>query len=195
MAQFWGKIKRLGDAELQGSMPAGIAKPTAATTCRTPIARFSSASRLRPRWPSRTSTPSWTCLGLDLIFIGPNDLHLSLGLVPRYWSDEPAYRQAVERVAAGCRARNLPLGTLCLNADAVQARRADGYTFLGMGSDAGYLLGAVGAEYGKIFDQSPRGRLGRRSEASEMTRAPNSPQLGPWAGVPGGSPPATPAPP
>jgi hypothetical protein len=29
------------------------------------------------------------------------------------------------------------------------------HTFLGMGSDAGYLLGAVGAEYGKNFDQPP----------------------------------------
>src|SRR5262249_40912603 len=48
--------------------------------------------------------------GVDLCFIGPNDLHLALGCAPRFWSEEPAFVRAVERVRAACVARRVPLG-------------------------------------------------------------------------------------
>ncbi len=109
--------------------------------------------------------------GLDVIFIGPNDLHMSLGLPARFWSDEPEFQQAVASVIAGCKARNLPYGTLCINAAAVKARRADGFTLLGMGSDAHYLLDAVGSEYGKLYDvATPAGSWGGLVQLSDEPR-------------------------
>src|SRR5689334_308463 len=36
--------------------------------------------------------------GVDLCFIGPNDLHLALGYPPMFWSAEPRFVQAIERV-------------------------------------------------------------------------------------------------
>ena len=38
--------------------------------------------------------------GVELCFIGPNDLHLALGCAPRFWSEEPAFTRAVARVRA-----------------------------------------------------------------------------------------------
>jgi 2-keto-3-deoxy-L-rhamnonate aldolase RhmA len=60
--------------------------------------------------------------GVDLCFIGPNDLHLALGLAPRFWSDEPAFLTAVSRVRRACEARGLPLGTLCKDAASAHRR-------------------------------------------------------------------------
>jgi 4-hydroxy-2-oxoheptanedioate aldolase len=88
--------------------------------------------------------------GVDLCFIGPNDLHLSLGCAPRFWSDDPAFVRAVSRVRAACRARGVPLGTLCREAASARARLDDGFTFLGVGSDLHFALTACGEELGAL---------------------------------------------
>jgi 4-hydroxy-2-oxoheptanedioate aldolase len=88
--------------------------------------------------------------GLDLCFIGPNDLHLALGLAPRFWSGEPAFLEAVARIRRACQARGLPLGTLCRDADSARARIEEGFTFLGLGSDAHFLLTHCGMEMGAV---------------------------------------------
>jgi 2-keto-3-deoxy-L-rhamnonate aldolase RhmA len=88
--------------------------------------------------------------GVGLCFVGPNDLHLALGLAPRFWSDEPAFSAAVARVQAAARARRIPLGTLCRDAGTARARLAEGFTFVGVGSDAHYLLTMCGQELGPL---------------------------------------------
>jgi 2-keto-3-deoxy-L-rhamnonate aldolase RhmA len=88
--------------------------------------------------------------GVDLCFIGPNDLHLALGCPARFWSEEPAFLRAVARVRAACAARGTPLGTLCKDAASARARLAEGFTFLGLGSDAHFMLTAAGAECGAL---------------------------------------------
>jgi 4-hydroxy-2-oxoheptanedioate aldolase len=93
--------------------------------------------------------------GVDLCFIGPNDLHLALGLSPRFWSDEPAFTAAVARIRDAARERRIPLGTLCRDAAAARARIDEGFTFVGVGSDAHYLLTYCGLEMGEL-----RGRGG-----------------------------------
>jgi 2-keto-3-deoxy-L-rhamnonate aldolase RhmA len=87
---------------------------------------------------------------VGLCFIGPNDLHLALGLPPRFWSDEPAFLSAVARVRAAARERGLPLGTLCRDAEAARARMAEGFRFVGVGSDAHFLLTSCGEELGAL---------------------------------------------
>jgi 2-keto-3-deoxy-L-rhamnonate aldolase RhmA len=88
--------------------------------------------------------------GLDLCFIGPNDLHLALGLPARFWSTEPAFTRAVGRIAAACARRRIPLGTLCRDAEAARARVDDGYRFIGLGSDAHFMLTALGEHFGEL---------------------------------------------
>ncbi|MEW9520527.1 HpcH/HpaI aldolase family protein [Streptomyces tubercidicus] len=88
--------------------------------------------------------------GVDLVFIGPNDLHLALGLPAKFWSEEPAFQDAVHTVADACRDRGLPLGTLCRDAVSVRNRIEDGFTFLGLASDLHFLLTRAGEEYGVL---------------------------------------------
>lgn len=88
--------------------------------------------------------------GIDLIFIGPFDLHLSLGLSPGMWSDLPEFQAAVQKVRAACRRRGMPYGTLAPNAEGVQARLADGFTLVGMGTDIAHLLGSITGQYQQI---------------------------------------------
>jgi 4-hydroxy-2-oxoheptanedioate aldolase len=84
--------------------------------------------------------------GIDLIFIGPFDLHVSLGLPPTLWSDQPVFLAAIQNVVEACRQRGLPYGTLAPNGDGVKARIADGFTFIGMGSDINHMLAALHAQ-------------------------------------------------
>jgi len=88
--------------------------------------------------------------GVGLCFIGPNDLHLALGCAPRFWSDEPAFARAVARIRAAAAERGIPMGTLCRDAAAARARLDDGFTFVGVGSDAHYLLTFCGMELGGL---------------------------------------------
>ncbi len=86
--------------------------------------------------------------GIDMIFIGPNDLHLSLGLPAMFWSDHKPFQDAIAKIRAACAQRGLPLGTLCRDAAQARARAAEGMTFIGLGSDAHFLLTYAGQEFG-----------------------------------------------
>ena len=88
--------------------------------------------------------------GIDLVFIGPFDLHLSLGLAPTLWSDNPIFREAVTKVMAACKHFGLPYGTISPNAESAAARIADGFTFVSMGTDMGHMLGSINAQYQQI---------------------------------------------
>lgn len=92
--------------------------------------------------------------GVDLFFIGPNDLHLSLGLPAKFWSDEPAFMDAVQKVIQGCKKRGIPCGTLCRDHPSAKARIADGFTFVGLGSDAHFMLTFAGMETGAMRGKS-----------------------------------------
>lgn len=88
--------------------------------------------------------------GVDLCFIGPNDLHLALGYPPMFWSAEPRFVQAIDRVKAACARRNIPLGTLCKDVSSAKDRIREGYTFVGLGSDAHFVLQYAGVQYGEL---------------------------------------------
>ncbi len=93
--------------------------------------------------------------GLDLCFIGPNDLHLALGCPAAFWSDDPVFLEAIERIQAACLRHRVPLGTLCKDAETARARLAEGFTFLGVGSDAHFLLTKSGEELGSLRGLAP----------------------------------------
>jgi 4-hydroxy-2-oxoheptanedioate aldolase len=88
--------------------------------------------------------------GVDVLFIGPNDLHISLGYGPSYWSDAPLFRDAADKVLAAAARHGKAAGILMGNAAQARARRADGFTFIGMGADTLTLLNAVGAGYAEV---------------------------------------------
>lgn len=84
--------------------------------------------------------------GLDLLFVGPFDLHLSLGLPPALWSDHPRFLSAIEQIRQACQRRNLPMGTLAPNGDGAASRVQDGFSMVGMGADIQHLLGTLRAQ-------------------------------------------------
>lgn len=88
--------------------------------------------------------------GIDLVFIGPFDLHISLGLAPGLWSELPAFRTAIDHVIVACLKRRIPYGTLTPNAEGAKDRLSEGFTFLGLGSDINHLLGALHAQYKQL---------------------------------------------
>jgi 4-hydroxy-2-oxoheptanedioate aldolase len=90
--------------------------------------------------------------GVDLCFVGPNDLHLALGYPAMFWSAEPRFLKAIERVKAAAQKRGIPLGTLCKDLPSAKARIRDGFTFVGMGSDAHFMLQYAGIQYGELHE-------------------------------------------
>ncbi|MBK8025866.1 MAG: 2-dehydro-3-deoxyglucarate aldolase [Chloroflexi bacterium] len=88
--------------------------------------------------------------GIDVIFIGPNDLHISYGLTPRYWSQEPTFLQAVQRVVDACKAHGVAAGILCGDGATAKQRIQEGFTFVGVGSDQGILLRFAGMQAGEV---------------------------------------------
>ncbi len=93
--------------------------------------------------------------GLDLIFIGPNDLHQSLGLPAQFWSEHPLFLDAIARIQAAAGRRGLPVGTLSRNAKEAKARLEEGFRFIGLGSDAHFLLTFAGMEAGDVRGLPP----------------------------------------
>lgn len=88
--------------------------------------------------------------GLDMIFIGPFDLHISLNLAPTLWSDEPRFLDAVARVKDACQRANIPLGTLAPNAVGAKMRHGEGFQFIGVGADLFHLVNAVRSQFSDL---------------------------------------------
>jgi cytochrome P450/2-keto-3-deoxy-L-rhamnonate aldolase RhmA len=92
--------------------------------------------------------------GIDLCFVGPNDLHLALGYPAMFWSAEEKFAKAVGRVREACRQRGIPLGTLCRDVASAKARMEDGFQFIGLGSDAHFILQFAGMQHGDLHGLS-----------------------------------------
>jgi len=79
--------------------------------------------------------------GIDAVFIGPNDLHNSLGLPPAFESDHPAFVGALQHVLVMCRKHNVAPGLHVADAAMAQRRLAEGFRFIAVASEAGFMLG------------------------------------------------------
>jgi len=86
--------------------------------------------------------------GVDVLFIGPNDLSTSLGIFRQF--DHPAFRAACERVLGAARRHGKAAGYLCGGAEEVLERVDQGFTFVGATSDARLFAAAAQALYSRI---------------------------------------------
>ncbi|MBA3945296.1 MAG: hypothetical protein H0X37_12120 [Herpetosiphonaceae bacterium] len=77
--------------------------------------------------------------GIDVAFVGPNDLHAQLGLAPRSESDEPAFVAALERIKAAARRYNLALGIYSSDGVAAAQRVREGFQMVSITSDVASL--------------------------------------------------------
>ena len=81
--------------------------------------------------------------GTDVLFVGPRDLSHALGVPGRF--DAPEYRAALDRVVAATRAAGVAAGVLAADRDAADRYLADGFTFVAIGSDSGFVVAGARA--------------------------------------------------
>ena len=76
--------------------------------------------------------------GVDVLFVGPADLGHSLGI--KGPPDHPELLVAAERVAKAARASGIAAGMMVGTAEQASKYQELGFTFLGCGSDSGFVL-------------------------------------------------------
>ena len=84
-----------------------------------------------------------TVPGIDLIFIGPNDLSASMGRLGQ--TTHPRVEEAIQKVLAATKKAKVPAGILGFSPDEAKRRIAQGFQFIAVASDAG-LLSAGGKD-------------------------------------------------
>lgn len=75
--------------------------------------------------------------GVDAIFIGPYDLSASMGKTGQI--DDPGVCAAIDRVAAVCQRREMPLGYFGVSAESVKPFIEKGYRLICAGTDADFV--------------------------------------------------------
>jgi len=78
--------------------------------------------------------------GLDVAFIGPNDLTNSMGRRPVFDSDDKEFKDAVAHVLKAAGKYGVAPGIHVLDADAAQRRIKEGFQFIAITSEAGMML-------------------------------------------------------
>ncbi len=84
--------------------------------------------------------------GVDVLFVGPTDLSHSLGVPGRF--TDPTFINAIEAVAEAAGTHGKAAGILLKGADDVPAYLDRGYTFIGLGSDGGWIGSGASAVLG-----------------------------------------------
>ena len=78
--------------------------------------------------------------GIDAVFIGPNDLHASMGLVPAFESENPQFKAAVKKVFASAKAHGVAPGIHVADAAMAQRRLREGWQMIAVASEVGFML-------------------------------------------------------
>lgn len=84
--------------------------------------------------------------GVDLAFIGPFDLHLSLGLQPSGEGAEPEFMAAVEKVLASCKKNGVAPGIFTTSGSAAKMRVEQGFKFVNPSNSVGALMLGMASE-------------------------------------------------
>ena len=82
--------------------------------------------------------------GVDGCWIGPSDLALDMGLKVSDMGNHPRHDEAVAHVLACCKKLGKAAGYACGTPEMGRRRIAEGFTFVNMGSDSGFV--AEGSE-------------------------------------------------
>jgi 4-hydroxy-2-oxoheptanedioate aldolase len=88
--------------------------------------------------------------GVDAFFIGPSDLGISMGLKPGLDNTDPRHVEAVSKVMAAGKRHQVPGGILVGSPEAVNQRISEGFQFIGLSSDEGFLRSGASAALNKV---------------------------------------------
>lgn len=81
--------------------------------------------------------------GIDVAFVGPNDLHAHLGLPPSSEGTEPPFLAALERIKAGARQHKVALGIFSSSGEAAAERIRQGFQMVSVTTDVSSLITAA----------------------------------------------------
>jgi 4-hydroxy-2-oxoheptanedioate aldolase len=79
------------------------------------------------------------------VYIGPNDLALSLGLPARGDTEEPLHMKAVATILETCKRHRVPVGIHTSSLEWSKRRLEAGFDFVTIGSDAAFVMQGAGA--------------------------------------------------
>ena len=82
--------------------------------------------------------------GLDAVFVGPNDLHASMGLAPAFDSDNASFNAALKKVFASAKAHGVAPGIHVADAAQAHRRRDEGWQMIAVASEVGFMLARAG---------------------------------------------------
>jgi 4-hydroxy-2-oxoheptanedioate aldolase len=85
--------------------------------------------------------------GIDVAFVGPNDLHAQLGLPPSSEGAEPEFIEALAEIKKVAGRYNIPLGMFCSNGQAAAKRIQEGFQLVSATTDASCLASAAAANF------------------------------------------------
>jgi len=88
--------------------------------------------------------------GLDMLYIGPSDLGLSLGREGRMDQTDPVVVKAIDRILAVAKAKNLTAGIYCVSPDYSRAMFSKGFDLVTVASDTGLI--ALGTDLRARFN-------------------------------------------
>jgi 4-hydroxy-2-oxoheptanedioate aldolase len=84
--------------------------------------------------------------GIDAIFVGPNDLAVSMGVRgSSYAGEDQRHRDAMERIGSACAERGITAGIMCGSPEVADQWRRKGFKMLAVGNDAALLAGSAAA--------------------------------------------------
>ena len=81
--------------------------------------------------------------GIDVAFVGPNDLHAQLGLTPSTEGAEPEFVDALERVKEAARKHDVALGIFSGNGAAAAERVRQGFQMISVTTDIFSMISAA----------------------------------------------------
>ena len=84
--------------------------------------------------------------GIDMIFIGPADLSISLGLPLDFSQPNPELEEAIEKVLKAAHHAVIPAGIYCPNGQTAAKRIAQGFQLVNVATDIPAMLGGVLAQ-------------------------------------------------
>lgn len=81
--------------------------------------------------------------GIDVAFVGPNDLHAQLGLVPSTDGIEPEFVEALERIRSAAREYHVALGIFSRDGEAAALRVSQGFQMVSVTTDISSMIAAA----------------------------------------------------
>ncbi len=107
-------------------------------------------------------------MGVDMLFLGQNDLCMSMGLYEKYKFPDmytsPELNDATNKLIAAAKKNNIILGIFLFGTSRVAEFLEKGFTFVSVGNDLHHVLTQAGA-YVKDVEGIAKGKWTKRASA------------------------------